>query len=72
MQRLILKYIWQVSTKLGHQERPKVVNVHFNRLIGYYYLKFCDSVSHQISDMVNPIFVKNMKGTGIISWRGTQ
>ena len=32
---------------------------------------FCASVSRQMCDMVNQLFVKNTKGKGNISWRDT-
>ena len=44
-------------------------DIHYNRLIRHYYFKFCYSVSHQMCDMANQIFFKNIKGRGIISRR---
>ena len=56
--------------ELGHTETPKLGNIHYNREIRHYYLKFSDSESCQMCDMVNEIFFKNM--IGIISCRDTQ
>ena len=41
--------------------------LHYNRLLGHYYLNFCDSVSCQKCKVEKQIFFKNMKDEGIIS-----
>ena len=63
----VLSCIWQVYTEPRHFERPKIGDIHYNRLLGHYYFQFCDSVSRQICDLVKKIFFTNMKGRGIIS-----
>ena len=46
--------------------------MHYNRPLGHYYLKFCDSVSPQWCDLVKQIFFKNIKGRGFIRWSDTK
>ena len=68
----IFSCLGRVSRELGHTEWPKWGNTKWNRLKIHVYLIFCDSVSHQICDIVKQIFFKNMICRGIISWRDTQ
>ena len=64
---MVFSFIGEVFRKLGHNEIPKLDNIHYNRLIRRYNFIFCDSVSLQMCDMVYQIFFKNMKGKGNIS-----
>ena len=68
---VVFSSIGQVSKKLGHYKRPKLDNIHYNRLIRRYNFIFCDSVSSLMCVMVNQIFCKYMKGKSNISWRDT-
>ena len=64
---MIFSCLGLVSREKGHYKRPKLGNIHYNWLLGHYNFKFCDSVSHQMCDVVEQIFLKNMIGRGIIS-----
>ena len=64
---MIFSCLGLVSREKGHYKRPKLGNIHYNWLLGHYNFKLCDSVSQQMFDVVEQIFLKNMIGRGIIS-----